>query len=237
MEQSKFFFNEKLIRERTLPYDSPSRFSLKDDFFTPSAVLFTIIPYDDKPYELVVIHRANKGTRHRGEMSFPGGKFEPQDKSLKMTALREAEEEIGVPTTNVNIIGCLHDFPTMSQFIISPFIATIDKDQELIKDDREVQEIIKVPITFFTEKRNFRETAMDFEGKDFPVFFFNYKVNNKSYMIWGATAYMICTFIEMVYDLKMSKLGLRRFTAEEIKPLKQYIKNKSKIKDLYKLSK
>ncbi|MCP4762445.1 MAG: NUDIX domain-containing protein, partial [archaeon] len=105
MEPSNFFFNEKLIKERTLPYDSPLRFSLKDDFFTPSAVLFTIIPYDDKPYELVVIHRANKGTKHRGEMSFPGGKFEPQDKSLKMTALREAEEEIGVPTINVNIIG------------------------------------------------------------------------------------------------------------------------------------
>ena len=237
MEPSNFLFNEKLIRQKTFSYDSLSRFTVKDDFFTPSAVLFTIVPYEDKPYELVVIHRADKGTRHRGEMSFPGGKFEPQDNSLKTTALREAEEEIGVPRANVNIIGCLHDFPTMTRFIITPFIATIDEDQELIKDEREVQEIIKVPITFFAEKQNFRETAMDFEGKNFPVFFFDYKTNNKSYMIWGATAFMICTFIEMVYDLKMSELGLRRFNTEEIKPLKQYILNRNKIKDLYKLSK
>ena len=237
MEPPNFIFNEKLIREKTLPYDSPSRFSIQDDFFTPSAVLFTIVPHDEKPYELVLIHRTEKGTRHRGEMSFPGGKLESQDDSLRTTALREAEEEIGVPRSNVEIIGCLHDFPTMTRFIISPFIAKIDKNQELIRDEREVQEIIKVPISFFAEKRNFRETAMDFEGKAFPVFFFDYKANNKSYMIWGATAYMICTFIELIYDIKMSKLGLRRFNTEEIKPLKKYILNRNKVKDLYKLSK
>ena len=73
MEPPNFIFNEQLIREKTFSYESPSRFSIKDDFFTPSAVLFTIVPYDDKPYELVLIHRADKGTRHRGEMSFPGG--------------------------------------------------------------------------------------------------------------------------------------------------------------------
>jgi 8-oxo-dGTP pyrophosphatase MutT (NUDIX family) len=237
MEPSNFIFNEKLIREKTFSYDSPSRFSIKDDFFTPSAVLFTIIPYKDKPYELVVIHRADKGKSHRGEMSFPGGKYEPQDSSLKVTALREAEEEIGVPRANIDVIGCLHDFPTMSRFIISPFIATIDKNQELTKDEREVQEIVKVPITFFTEKQNFRETTMNFEGKEFPVLYFDYKVNNTSYMIWGATAYMICTFIEMVYDLKLSKLGLRRFNLKEIKTLKKSILNRDKINDFNKLSK
>jgi 8-oxo-dGTP pyrophosphatase MutT (NUDIX family) len=237
MEPPNFIFNEKLIRKKTYSYDSPSRFSIQDDFFTPSAVLFSIIPHEEKPYELVLIHRTDKGTRHRGEMSFPGGKLESQDDSLRITALREAEEEIGVPRTNVKIIGCLHDFPTMTRFIISPFIATIDKNQELVRDEREVQEIIKVPISFFAEKRNFRETAMDFEGKPFPVFFFDYKENNKSYMIWGATAYMICTFIELLYDIKMSKLGLRRFNTEEIKTLKEYILNRDKVKDLYKLSK
>jgi len=237
MEPPNFIFNEQLIREKTFSYESPSRFSIKDDFFTPSAVLFTIVPYDDKPYELVLIHRADKGTRHRGEMSFPGGKLESQDESLKITALRETEEEIGVPRANINIIGCLHDFPTMTRFIISPFIAMIDKNQELVREEKEVQEIIKVPINFFAEKRNFRETAMDFEGKAFPVFFFDYKANKKSYMIWGATAYMICTFIELVYDIKMSKLGLRRFNTEEIKTLKNYILNRNKVKELYKLSK
>ena len=224
MDLQKLFFNETSIKEKIFSLDSQSVISIQDDFFTTSAVLFTLVPHEQKPYELVLIHRANKGTRHRGEMSFPGGKFDPKlDISLKDTALRECEEEIGVPRDEIKIIGRLNDFPTMTQFIISPFIGVINKDQELVRDQREVQEIIKVPINFFIEKKNFRETTMDFGGKPFPVFFFNYEANHKNYMIWGATAFMIVTFIEMVYNHAISDLGLRRFTLEEIKPLKDYI--------------
>lgn len=224
MDLQKLFFNENSIKEKIFSLDSQSVISIQDDFFTTSAVLFTLVPHEQKPYELVLIHRANKGSCHRGEMSFPGGKFDPKlDNSLKDTALRECEEEIGVPRDEIKIIGRLNDFPTMTQFIISPFIGVINKEQELVRDQREVQEIIKVPINFFIEKQNFRETAMDFGGKPFPVFFFNYEVNHKNYMIWGATAFMIVNFIEMVYNHAISDLGLRRFTLEEIKPLKDYI--------------
>ena len=79
-----------------------------------------------------------------------GGKFDHLlDSSLKDTALRETEEEIGVSKENIKIIGCLDDFPTMTKYIITPFIGIIDKDQKLVKDDREVQEIVKIPIDFF----------------------------------------------------------------------------------------
>jgi len=219
-------YDEKVIKEHLLSFDSPSRFCINDDFFTKSAVIFTIIPHDDKPYELVIIHRTDKGEKHGGEMSFPGGKFDSTlDKSLKDTALRECEEEIGVPRNQIKILGCLHDFPTMTQYIITPFVGIINKDQELIRDQREVQEIITVPINFFTEKSSFKETATDFEGKPFPVFFFLYTLNNRRYMIWGATAYMITSFIKLIYGHDLSKLGLRRFTVDEIKSLKSHILN------------
>jgi len=232
MDTADLFFNENLIKQKLYPCDSPSRISLKDDFFTRAAVVFSIIPYEDKPYKLVLIHRSDKGTRHKGEMSFPGGKFEPHlDKNLKDTALREAEEEIGVSREKVKIIGCLDDFPTMTQYIITPFLGIIDKNQKLVKDDREVQEIIKIPIDFFINKINFREQAIDINGKNFPVFYFNYfkKENGKVFTVWGATAYLISTFIERVYGLNMSKLGLERFKLEKIKQIKEYIKYRDQI--------
>ncbi|MHA1508948.1 MAG: NUDIX hydrolase [Promethearchaeota archaeon] len=225
-------FNESLIKSKLFECASPSRISLKDDFFTRSAVLFSIIPYEDKPYDLILIHRSNLGTRHRGEMSFPGGKFEEdKDLTLKDTALRETGEEIGVNRENIKIIGCLDDFPTMTKYIISPFVAVIDKNQQLIREEREVQRILKIPIDFFTSKTQFREKAIEVDGNKFPVFYFNYfdKDNGQKYTVWGATAYMIVTFIETVYGFTLSSLGLNRFKLEKIKDLKEYIKYRDKI--------
>jgi 8-oxo-dGTP pyrophosphatase MutT (NUDIX family) len=226
MESLNLIFDEKLLKEKLYPFDSPQRTSIKDDFFKSSAVLFTIIPHAVDPYELVVIHRSNYGLRHRGEMSFPGGKFESKyDKSLVDTVLRETEEEIGVPRNNIKILGCLHDFPTMSQYIISPFIGYINEDQPLIRDEKEVQAIVKVPIDFFIYKKKFRQETYEVEGNKFPVYFFDYKEkkSGKIYTIWGATAYMIATYIEMIYNLKISDTGLRRFNIYEIKTMKDIL--------------
>ena len=225
-------FNRALIKSKLIPCNSSNRITLVDDFFTSSAVLFSIVPYENKSFELILIHRTDRGTRHRGEISFPGGKFESHvDKSLLETALRETEEEIGVPKDKVEIIGCLDDFPTMTKYIITPFIAIIDKEQKLVKEEMEVRRILKIPIEFFIKKENFREQAVDIGGNKFPVFYFNY-IDNKSndkFTIWGATAYMISTFIETVYGITMSNLGLKRFKLERIKDLKEYIKYRNQI--------
>lgn len=225
-------FNEVLIKSKLFDCNSPSRISLKDDFFTRSAVLFSIIPYESKPYDLILIHRSNLGTRHRGEMSFPGGKFEEdRDKTLRNTALRETGEEIGVSRENIKIIGCLDDFPTMTKYIITPYVAVIDKNQQLIREEKEVQRILKIPIDFFTSKTQFREQAIEVDGNKFPVFYFNYfdKDNSQKYTVWGATAFMIMTFIETIYGFTLSSLGLKRFKLEKIKDLKEYIKYRDKI--------
>ena len=232
MDSRNLCYNETNIRKNLYPCNSHSRITLDDDFFTPSAILFPIIPYEDKPYELILIHRSDRGTRHRGEMSFPGGKFESiTDKSMKDTALRETEEEIGVYRENIKVLGCLDDFPTMTKYIITPYVGIINRNQELVRDEREVQKILKIPIDFFTNKHNFREQPIDIEGHKFPIFYFNYVNQNdgKHYTIWGATAYMIVTFIEKVYGFTLSDLGLKRFKLDKIKHLKEYIKYRNQI--------
>ncbi len=227
MDTKSLIFNENLIKKKICPYNSPLRTSLRDSFFTKAAVLFSIIPHVDKPYELILIHRSNKGTRHRGEMSFPGGKFEPEvDESLKNTALRETEEEIGVPKSNIRIIGCLDDFPTISKFIVSPFLGLIRPNQILKRDEREVQKILKVPIEFFVNKVNFKEQEFEIGNEKYPVFYFNFfnEENGKIYTIWGATAFLIAYFLELVYNVQIGSSKARRPTLDDIIKRHQYLK-------------
>ncbi len=231
-QKDNLLYDEKRIRDSLFEFSSSSRIRLQDNFFVSSAVLFSILPHDATPYDLVIIHRTNKGRKHRGEMSFPGGKFEPDvDSTLLDTALREAEEEIGVKRQEVEILGCLNDFPTMTKYIITPFVAKIDPNSKLIKEDNEVQEILRVPIEFFMDKQNFHEKAIEVKNERFPVFYYNFykKGSRKNYLIWGATAHMIVIFIEWVYNYRMSELGIKRFNVEKIRSLKDFFKYKKNI--------
>lgn len=231
-QKDKLRYNEELIRNNLLEFSSPSRIHLQDEFFVSSAVLFSILPYNNKPYELVLIHRTNTGRKHRGEMSFPGGKFEPKgDTTLLDTAMREAEEEIGVLREEIEVLGCLNDFPTMTKYIITPFVGKIDPNSKLVKQDKEVQEILKIPIDFFMNRSNFHEKAIRVKDEKFPVFYYNYykKDAKKNYLIWGATAHMIVTFISRIYNYEMSKLGIQRFDLDKIRSLKEFFKYKKRI--------
>lgn len=230
MGNKNFIFNEDLIKEKLLPFDSPQRLSIKDDFFAPAAVLFTIRDIPNKPYELVLIHRTEGGRNHAGQMSFPGGKFEStQDNSLMDTALRETEEEIGVPRKNVKILGCLHDFPTISGYNVSPFVGVISENQQMLKQDSEVQAIVTVPFDFFVDKKNFREESFDMNGNIHPVFYYDYidKNKGKKYTIWGATAHLILVFINIVYGLIFSGYILKEFKENELEDLKIHILNRN----------
>ena len=227
MDTKNLIFNENLIKKKIYPCESPLRTSLMDSNFTKAAVLLSIIPHVNKPYELILIHRSNMGTRHRGEMSFPGGKFELEvDKSLRDTALRETEEEIGVPRGNVRIIGCLDDFPTISKFIVTPFLGLINNNQKLKRDEREVQKIVKVPIDFFINKINFTEQEFDVGGEKFPVFYYNYnnEENGQIYTIWGVTAFLITYFLEIVYNVQIGSNIARRPTLDDIIKRHQHLK-------------
>ena len=226
-------FDENLIKSKLYQFDSPSRIKLEDKNFISSAVLFSIIPYQNKPYDIIIIQRTNEGITHPGEMAFPGGKFNPdKDKTLIDTVLRETEEEIGILKENIRVLGCLDDIPTISKYIITPFIANIVSDKKLIPEEREVLDIIKIPIDFFIEKKNFKEKIYQIEDHRYPVFYYDYysKQKKKNYKIWGATAKMIVKFIDMIYNYKLSELDQKDFDFKKFQLLKNLeIKDKKKI--------
>ncbi|MFX0076698.1 MAG: NUDIX hydrolase [Candidatus Hermodarchaeota archaeon] len=215
-----FIFNEDLIRNKLKEFDSPDRISMRHEYFTNSAVVFLISPYRDRPYDLVMIRRTKRNSdKHSGEMSFPGGKFDPKlDKSYFHTAFRELEEELGIPRDRVTVLGCIDDHLTPKGFIITTFVAFINSEVKMVKQESEVSEIVKIPITFFANKNNFKERTYKLNEDLIGVGKFNYfSPEKKKYIIFGATSHIIVKFIDRVYDLGLMTPGCRRINCQDIK--------------------
>ncbi|MFO7797712.1 MAG: CoA pyrophosphatase [Promethearchaeia archaeon] len=217
---NSFIFDGRFISERLLSYDSESRLCLEDENFTKGAVVFLIIAHHDKPYELVLIRRTHRdGDKHSGEMSFPGGKFEEnRDNSYIDTALRETEEELGIPKQNIQIIGSFDDHITPKLFIITPIVGYISPNQEMVKQESEVKEIVKIPITFFANKENYKERTYLLHGKKIAVGKYVYRPSiGKKYIVFGATSHLIVHYLEKVYKLRLMRPGYRRLNCEDFK--------------------
>jgi len=219
MDYTDFIFNEDFIKKKLKSFNSNNRLSFVDENFVKSAVIFLIIPYKNKPYDLVLIRRTSReGDKHAGEMAFPGGKFDERfDKSYQDTALRETEEELGIQNEEIKLLGCFDDHITPKKFIITPFVGYVDEHQKMTKCEEEVQEIVKIPITFFANKKNYRERTYKLKNNTIAVGKYNYRApnNEKKYVVFGATTHMIVSFIELVYDLKLMTPGARRLITED----------------------
>jgi 8-oxo-dGTP pyrophosphatase MutT (NUDIX family) len=215
-----FVFNEQLIRSKLKDFDSPNRLTMSHENFTNSAVVFLLIPYKDKPYDLVLIRRTKSNTdKHSGEMSFPGGKFDLNlDKSYLDTAFRELEEELGIYSQQVDVLGCIDDHLTPKGFVITAFVAFITPDIKMVKQESEVSEIVKIPITFFADRKNFKERTYKLKEDLIGVGKFNYySPENKKYVIFGATSHIIVNYIDTIYDQGLMTPGCRRINCEDIK--------------------
>ncbi len=180
--------------------------------FRHSAVLIPIFSEEDT-IKLILTKRTESLKHHRGEISFPGGRREKIDKDLIETALRETEEEIGVKTTQVKVIGRLDDLFTITRYIITPFIGIIHGRVKLKSNDAEVAEILKVPLKLFLTKDKFAEKSWERNGVKYPLYYYYWE----DYEIWGATAYIINQFIELSFDFQPSHINFKRDNPDLIK--------------------
>ncbi len=158
-------------------------------------VLVLFYPVDGKA-SLVFMKRTEYPGVHSGQVSFPGGAWEPEDMNLTVTALREAEEEIGADRETIETIGMLSDlFIPPSNFLVSPVVAFTKKRPDFRPDPVEVAKIIEVPLEYFlrAETRQIREiTVFPGEKLEAPCFYVNGEV------IWGATAMILNELIEVI---------------------------------------
>ncbi|MHA1824033.1 MAG: NUDIX hydrolase [Promethearchaeota archaeon] len=219
MSKNTYIFDEEFIRSKLKQFNSPERISLDHEKFIHSAVIFLIVPHAERSYDLILIRRTkHQKDKHSGEMSFPGGKYDPKsDKSYQDTAQRELMEELAISPNQLTILGCIDDHLTPKGFIITPFVGYIKEKLEMKKQDGEVQEIVSIPISFFANRNNYRERTYYLKDDLIGVGKFKYKTaDNKKYVIFGATSHIIVNFIDKVYDLGLKTPGCRRVNCKDL---------------------
>lgn len=153
---------------------------------TAAAVL---IPLVQRPegLSLLLTQRTAHLSSHGGQISFPGGRAEDYDASPTDTALREAEEEIGLARRHVEVLGSLPDYYTGTGYRVSPIVGLVAPPFELLADPSEVAEIFEVPLAFLMDGLNHQRLSVALP--DGPRHF--YAIPYERFFIWGATAGML----------------------------------------------
>ncbi|HEY0046566.1 MAG TPA: CoA pyrophosphatase [Flavobacterium sp.] len=153
-----------------------------------AAVLMLIYPKDSAATMALIKRNSYKGV-HSSQIAFPGGKEEPDDSSLEYTALRETEEEIGVPLRNVTVVRAFSEvYIPPSNFMVAPFLGYIDTTPHFIPDPREVSGMVELPLSALLDEQNMiiENMATSYsEAVNVPAF----RVANHA--VWGATAMML----------------------------------------------
>lgn len=162
---------------------------------TPAAVLMPLL-LDSSRESLILTRRADTLRHHQGQVSFPGGSVETEDASITETALREAEEEIGLPRTRVSVVGFLPTIPTVTGFAVTPVVGRIDGPVELTLDPVEVAEAFEVPLDFLFAGDTMGESERTFAGTTIPVYEWRYADQH----IWGATASMVKQLVDLTIN-------------------------------------
>lgn len=152
----------------------------------PAGVLVPFFEKEDALH-LLLTKRSEGVQRHRGEIAFPGGRWETQDAGLFETALRECREEIGLDPAAVQPLGALDDHETVTGFCVSPFVGLIPHPYPFVLDPDEINGLIEVPFSFLLDPANCRPRTILYRGKPRTILSYPYG----EYDIWGATAEII----------------------------------------------
>src|SRR5207302_6444480 len=159
----------------------------------PAAVL---VPLIDHPSGMSVLltQRTAHLSAHAGQISFPGGRIEEHDPDAVTAALRETEEEVGLPRERVSVIGRLDTYVTGTGFEITPIVGIVEPPFALAIDPFEVAEAFEVPLAFILDRRNHQRIERESAGRSRSFFVLPYQGRN----IWGATAGILVTLAEVL---------------------------------------
>ena len=164
----------------------------------PKAAVLIALTDEENP-EVIYTLRSNKVSSHQGEVSFPGGMQEESDTSLIITALRESEEEIGLPQNCVKILGPLDTMVSRFNVSVTPFVGIIPGDVELNSSSEEIEACFRVPLSFLLKDKRYRNDEVNRNGETFYMPAYKYS----SYVIWGLTAMITVNFLNRALDAKI----------------------------------
>ncbi|UFS71811.1 CoA pyrophosphatase [Geomonas sp. RF6] len=163
----------------------------------PAAVLLPLFIRHGE-YHILFTKRTSHLTHHSGEISFPGGVAEPEDRDPVQTALRETHEELGIPPEDVAVLGILDDFLSIHGYLVTPVVGVIPADLSLTVSEREIERVIEVPLGHLLGEGAMRtEHWPPWKEGVKPMYFFTWRGDE----IWGLTARILKQFLDVVVKL------------------------------------
>ncbi len=161
----------------------------------PAAVLVPLVAHADG-LTVLLTRRTAHLAKHAGQVSFPGGRIEEEDEDAVAAALRETEEEVGLPPDKVEILGRLEDYITSTGFRVTPVVGLVTPPLGLNPDPFEVAEAFEVPLSFILDRSNHQRCSRLVEGRERPFYAMPYQ----GHYIWGATAGMLINLCDVLED-------------------------------------
>ncbi len=188
---------DEIRRKLSMLSDKP-RFDFKDtwaaelfDELTPAAVLVPLTPTENG-LDVVLTKRSPALNKHPGQVSFPGGRMDEDDRDLVWTALRESHEEIALEPDDVTVYGALLKLPTITGYTVTAYVGEFPQPYELDPNPNEIETLIQAPLMHFAQDDIYRLEYQTWENHEFPMHYFDYE----DQVVWGATGFMLYTLLE-----------------------------------------
>ncbi len=163
--------------------------------YTRAAVLVPLVFTPDGP-ELLFTKRTELVETHKGQISFPGGVADKTDSGLEQTALREADEEVGIRKEDVSLLGLLSDLETPTGFIITPVVGALAPTVVLRPNADEVAEVFRVSVSLFRDPGRTRKELRRVRGIEREVWHFDTGIH----LVWGATAAIVRSLLDLLHE-------------------------------------
>ena len=167
----------------------------------PEAAVLVPITRGEEP-QLVLTLRASGLSTHGGEVAFPGGRRDPEDRDLMHTALREAQEEVGLPPGLVELVGPLSTLVSRHGIKVTPYVGLVPDYVEYRPNDGEIAAVFSVPLRFFLDTPCEVTHRIDFRGESWYVPCYRYG----KFKIWGLTAIMVVELVNLLYGADIDLL-------------------------------
>lgn len=170
-----------------------NRKSLSGSKLTKAAVLLPLIGKEPE-LRVLMTKRTQTVQVHKGQISFPGGQYEEKDRDLLSTAMRETQEEVGIQPEKIEILGCLDDIETITDYVITPFVGHIEEPPHYRIAVEEIDRVLEVPLDHLMEEENWKLE----EHRRSDVIYRGFSCCYRGDKIWGATAQILKRFIDMI---------------------------------------
>ncbi|XP_020577321.1 nudix hydrolase 15, mitochondrial-like [Phalaenopsis equestris] len=167
-----------------------------------AAVLICLFEGDHGDLRVILTKRSSNLSSHSGEVALPGGKADESDPDDVATAMREANEEIGLDPSLVNVVTVLEPFLSKNLLRVVPVIGILSDRQAFkpVANVSEVEAIFDAPLEMFLKDENRRAEERELMGADYLIHFFDYQTDDKKFLIWGLTASILIHAASIVYQ-------------------------------------